>query len=333
MERKLKIALLLGGTSPEREVSKNTAKSILTALRELEHQVILVDPAYGLNQPVYEYDYFSEKDYTQITNRNYLEIINSSLFDDIDLAFLALHGRWGEDGIIQSLLEMRGIKYTGSKILTSSLAMDKAMTKVIIQHFGVPTPQWLIADISEQDYSHYPEKVKAQLGYPCVIKPNDQGSSVSLTICEKDEDVIPAILLALKYSDKALIERFIPGREITVAVLDGEALPVLEIVPKSGLYDYESKYTAGKSEYIVPAPMPEEVRNIIQEQAVKAFNAVGCKCYSRIDFRLTEQNKAYCLEINTLPGMTNLSLVPKAANAAGISFVELIDRIVKNAVK
>ncbi|MEW6652794.1 MAG: D-alanine--D-alanine ligase, partial [Bacteroidota bacterium] len=134
----MKIALLLGGTSPEREVSKNTAKSILTALRELEHQVILVDPAYGLNQPVYEYDYFSEKDYTQITNRNYLEIINSSLFDDIDLAFLALHGRWGEDGIIQSLLEMRGIKYTGSKILTSSLAMDKAMTKVIIQHFGVP---------------------------------------------------------------------------------------------------------------------------------------------------------------------------------------------------
>ncbi|KAF0151525.1 MAG: D-alanine--D-alanine ligase [Ignavibacteria bacterium] len=328
----MKIVLLLGGTSPEREVSKNTAKSILKALRELGQEVILVDPAYGLNQPNNEDDYFSEKNYSEPNNRNYLEIINSSLFDEVDLVFLALHGRWGEDGTIQSLLEMRGIKYTGSKILTSALAMDKAMTKVVIQHFGVSTPDWLVANISEQDYSAYPEKIRTQLGFPCVIKPNDQGSSVSLTICKKDEDVIPAIMLALRYSDKALIEKFIPGREITVAVLDGAALPILEIVPKSGLYDYESKYTAGKSEYIVPAPMPEEVSIEIQEQAVKAYNAVGCKCYSRIDFRLTENNKAYCLEINTLPGMTNLSLVPKAANAAGISFLELIDRIVKDAV-
>lgn len=329
----MKIALILGGTSPEREVSKKTSKSILGALRELGHEVIPVDPAYGLNQPKDENDFFAEKDFAELLNKNYLDIINSQLFDDIDLAFLALHGRWGEDGTIQSLLEMRGIKYTGSGILTSSLAMDKAMTKVVIQHFGVSTPSWIIADINEKDYSEYPQKIKNQFGYPCIIKPNDQGSSVSLTVCKSDADVIPAIKLALQFSDKALIEEFIPGRELTVAVLDGAALPILEIVPKSGLYDYESKYTSGKSEYIVPAPMPDEVRIDIQNQAVKAFNAVGCKCYSRIDFRLTKENKAFCLEINTLPGMTSLSLVPKAAAAAGISFLELIDRIVQNAVK
>ncbi|OGU66457.1 MAG: D-alanine--D-alanine ligase [Stygiobacter sp. RIFOXYC12_FULL_38_8] len=329
----MKIALLLGGTSPEREVSKKTSKSILGALRELGHEVIPIDPAYGLNQPKDENDFFAEKDYTELSNKNYIDIINSQLFDDIDLAFLALHGRWGEDGTIQSLLEMRGTKYTGSGILTSSLAMDKAMTKVVIQHFGVSTPSWIVADINEKDFLEYPQKIKNQFGYPCIIKPNDQGSSVSLTVCKFDADVIPAIKLALQFSDKALIEEFIPGRELTVAVLDGVALPILEIVPKGGLYDYESKYTSGKSEYIVPAPMPEEVRIDIQDQAVKAFNAVGCKCYSRIDFRLTEENKEYCLEINTLPGMTSLSLVPKAAAAAGISFVELIDRIVQNAVK
>lgn len=328
----MKIALLLGGTSPEREVSKKTSKSILSILRELGHEVILVDPAYGLNQPAKEEDFFSEKDFFELSNRNYLDIINSKLFDNIDLAFLALHGRWGEDGTIQSLLEMRGIKYTGSGILTSAVAMDKAMTKIVIQHFGVLTPEWLVADINEKDYTVYPQKVSKILGFPSVIKPNDQGSSVSLTICKQEEDVIPAIQLALQYSNKALIEKFIPGRELTVAVLDGKALPILEIVPKSGLYDYESKYTSGKSDYIVPAPMPKEVQFDIQEQAVKAFDAVGCKCYSRIDFRLTEENKAYCLEINTLPGMTNLSLVPKAANAAGISFLELIDRIVKDAL-
>ncbi len=328
----MKIALLLGGTSPEREVSKKTSKSVLSALTELGYHVTLVDPAYGLNQPTKEEDYFTEKDFCELSNRNYIDVINSNLFDDIDLAFLALHGRWGEDGTIQSLLDMRGIKYTGSGILTSAVAMDKAMTKIVIQHFGVSTPDWLVADISQKDFSDYPEKVLKLLGFPCVIKPNDQGSSVSLSICKKEEDVIPAIQLALQYSDKALIEKFIPGRELTVAVLDGKALPILEIVPKSGLYDYDSKYTSGKSEYIVPALIPEKVTVEIQEQAVKAFNAVGCKCYSRIDFRLTEENKAYCLEINTLPGMTNLSLVPKAANAAGISFLELIDRIVKDAI-
>lgn len=329
----MKIALILGGTSPEREVSKKTSKSILGALRELGHEVIPIDPAYGLNQPKDENEYFLEKDFAELSNKNYLDIINSQLFDDIDLAFLALHGRWGEDGTIQSLLEMQGTKYTGSGILTSSLAMDKTMTKIVIQHSGVSTPSWIIADINETDFSEYPQKIKNQFGYPCIIKPNDQGSSVSLTVCKSDADVIPAIKLALQFSDKALIEEFIPGRELTVAVLDGVALPILEIVPKSGLYDYESKYTSGKSEYIVPAPMPDEVRLDIQDQAVKAFKAVGCKCYSRIDFRLTTENKAFCLEINTLPGMTSLSLVPKAAAAAGISFVDLVDRIVQNAVK
>ena len=332
MNTNIKIALLLGGTSPEKEVSRNTAKSILKALRELGFQVIPMNPAYGINQPADEEKLFDTEEYAEPTNRKYIELINSKIFDDIDLAFLALHGKWGEDGTIQSLLELRGIKYTGSGVLSSSLAMDKAMTKVILQHSGVPTPAWIVVDQADKINYDISKKIGENLGYPCVIKPNDQGSTVGLTICKDETEVKSAIELALQFSDKALIEQYIPGRELTVAVLDEKALPILEIRPKNGFYDYENKYTAGRTEYIVPAEIPNEITIAIQEKALIAFKSVGCKTYSRIDFRLTDEGNSYCLEINTLPGMTSLSLVPKAAKAAGISFEELIARIVKNAI-
>lgn len=330
---KITVALLLGGTSPEREVSKNTAKSILTALRNLKYKVKVIDPAYGLNQPGDEALFFEQKDYSELSDRNYITAINSDLFDNVDLAFLALHGKSGEDGTVQSLLEMRGIKYTGSGVLCSALAMDKSMTKVMFQHFDVNTPRWFVVTKYDHDFKIIREKIKKFFGYPCIVKPNDQGSTVGLSICRGESEVEEAVLTALKFSKKALIEEYIPGRELTVAVLDSKALPVVEIKPKSGFYDYESKYTAGKSEYIVPAELPQSVAEHLQHQALLAFNSVGCECYSRIDFRLTEENISYCLEVNTLPGMTNTSLVPKAAKAAGISFEELIDRIVKNALR
>ncbi len=324
--KKLKVALLLGGISTEKEVSRNTAKSILSALRKLNYDVIPIDPALGLNQPKNEDDLFIEQSPENLSKRNYIEIINSSFFDDIDVAFLALHGQFGEDGIIQSLLELRGIKYTGSGVLTNALAMDKLMTKIVLEFHGVKTAEWVVAE-KKYDLNEIQKQVNEKLNYPCVVKPNDQGSSVGLTFCQNENQLKDAIDLALKFSNKALIEKYIQGRELTVAILEDKPLPVVEIKPKSGFYDYKSKYTSGMSEYICPAEIPNEVSLKLQEQALIAFKAVGCKTYSRIDFRLNEKNESYCLEINTLPGMTNFSLVPKAANAAGISFEQLIEKI------
>lgn len=328
----INVALLVGGISPEREVSKATGKSVLKALRELGYSVRVIDPAFGLNQPKDESAFFHEKDFTDISNRNQLEAINSTLLDDIDVAFIALHGIGGEDGIIQSMLEMRGIKYTGSKILPSALAMNKSMTKIMFMHFDVATPKWFLINRNENDFNLIREKIKKFFGYPCVIKSNDSGSSIGLTICRGDVEVENAVKLALKFSSSAIVEEYIAGRELTIAVLEQQALPVLEIKPVGGLYDYEHKYTSGKSEYIVPAEIPPKISEHLQHQALLAFNSVGCECYARIDFRLTKDYKSYCLEINTLPGMTNLSLVPKMAAAAGISFEELIDRIIKYAI-
>lgn len=326
------IALLLGGTSPEREISKLSGKSILKALYDLGYKVKVIDPAYGLSQPKEEEKFFDEKDYTTRSNRNYVEAINSTMFDDVDVAFLALHGKWGEDGTIQSLLELRGIKYTGSKILSSSLAMDKCMTKIMFQHFDVNTPRWFVVNNSEEDYDLIRIKIKKFFGYPCVIKPNDEGSTIGLTICRGDVEVPYAIKTAFKFSKKVLVEEYIAGHELTVAVLGQQALPVLEIKPKSGFYDYENKYTQGKTDYIVPAEIPQKIAEHLQHQALLAFNSVGCQSYARVDFRMTNDYKTYCLEVNTLPGMTSTSLVPKMANAAGISFEQLIDRIIKNSL-
>ncbi len=326
------VALLLGGTSPEKEVSKSTAKSVMKALCHLGYKVKLINPAYGLNQPKEEEKYFEENEYTDISNRNYVEVVNSTLFDDVDVAFIALHGKWGEDGTIQSLLELRGIKYTGSKILASSLAMDKCMAKVMFQHFDVATPRWFVVHQKENDFDLIRSKIKKFFGYPCIIKPNDQGSTIGLTVCRGDVEVEQAVKNALEFSNKALVEEYIAGRELTVAVIGQQVLPVLEIKPKSGFYDYTSKYTAGMTEYIIPAEIPPKIAEHLQHQALLAFNSVGCESYARVDFRLTKDYKTYCLEVNTLPGMTSTSLVPKMAKAAGIGFEELIDRIVKSAL-
>ncbi len=326
------VALLLGGTSPEKEVSKSTAKSILKALYDLGYKVKVINPAYGLNQPKEESKFFEEKEFTETSNRNYIEVINSTLFDDVDIAFLALHGRWGEDGTVQSLLEIRGIKYTGSKILASALAMNKYMSKIMFQHFDVTTPKWFVVRKGDNDFKLIREKIKKFFGYPCVIKPNDQGSTIGLTVCRGDVEVEKGINDALEFSNTALIEEYISGRELTVGIIGQQVLPVLEIKPKSGLYDYLSKYTSGMSEYEVPAAIPPKIAEHLQQQALLAYNSVGCESYARVDFRLTKDYKTYCLEVNTLPGMTNLSLVPKMAKAAGITFEELVDRIIKNSL-
>ena len=328
----IKIALLLGGTSPERNVSKSSGKSILEAIRRLGYEVRVIDPAYGINQPDNDEAFFAEKDYTELSNRNYVEVINSTYFDDIDLAFIALHGKWGEDGTIQSLLELRGIKYTGSGVLASSLSMDKAMSKIMFQHFSVKTPKWFLIKNNDSDYGLMKSKISKFFGYPCVVKPNDEGSTIGLSICKNENEIEPAVKKAFEYSKSVIIEEYIPGREMTVGVLGQQVLPVLEIKPKHDLYDYECKYTHGMSEYEVPATISKETAKHLQSQALLAFNSLGCSSYARVDFRLAENGETFCLEVNSLPGMTSTSLVPKMAKAIGISFDELIDQIIKNAL-
>ena len=325
---KPKIALLLGGTSPEKEVSKSSGASIYAALKNLGYETVLINPAYGANQPKDENEFFNKKDDKIISNRNYVEAINSKLLDDIDLAFIALHGKYGEDGTIQSLLELRGIKYTGSKILASSISMDKEMSKILFKHYKINTPKWFAVAKNNFGNEAIIKSINNEFGFPCVIKPNDQGSTVGVTICKKENDVSSAKKLAHQFSDKAIVEEYIPGREMTVTIVENKALPVLEIKPKHGVYDYECKYTSGMSEYIVPADIPKEVEQQLQSQALLAFNSLGCEVYSRIDFRLNEKFETYCLEVNTLPGMTSTSLVPKMAKAVGISFEQLIDKII-----
>jgi D-alanine-D-alanine ligase len=327
--KKLRIALIVGGTSTEREVSKSSGAAIYSALLSIGHEVILVDPGYGLKQPEDSADFFCSEDYSALSNRNYVEAINSKLFDGIDVAMLALHGKWGEDGTIQSLLELRGIKYTGSKVLSSSISMDKIMSKILFNHYKVSTPEWFSMNKGIVNPDALSKMINNSFGYPCVIKPNDQGSTVGLTVCKTPADIPQAIELAFNYSDKMLLERFIEGYELTVGILENKALPVLEIKPKHDLYDYECKYTSGMSEYIVPADIPGDAAKNLQELSLLAFNSLGCEIYGRVDFRLDREYKPYCLEVNTLPGMTATSLVPKMAKAIGIPFEDLIDRILR----
>lgn len=326
---KIKVALVLGGTSPERPVSKDTAKAIYGALINLGYDITLVDPAYGKNQPEKPEHFFAEEDFTKLSNRNYVEAINSKLFDEIDIAFIALHGKWGEDGTIQSLLELRGIKYTGSNVLSSSISMDKIMSKILFHHFDIPTPDWFSVRNETTNTKAVQDLIEKEFGYPCVIKPNDQGSTFGLSVCKSKDDVEEALQLSFKYSDKTIVEKYIPGHEMTVGILENKALPVLEIKPKSGLYDYEAKYEKGMSEYEVPAKIPKESEQQLLELGLKAFEALNCSGYGRVDFRMTDDYKVYCLEVNTLPGMTGTSLVPKMAKEIGIPFDELIDRIIK----
>ena len=333
MDKKLKVLLLLGGTSPEREVSKSTGKSVYTALTNLGYDVIVIDPAYGINQPLEVEEYFDEKDYAELSNENYLDAVNLVASTEFNVAFLALHGKYGEDGTIQSLLELKGIKYTGSKVLSSAIAMDKIMSKILFEEYHVPTPKWFHFKIDEYTSEEIDQMIERQFGYPAVIKPNDQGSTVGLTICKSSEQLNDAIHYAFEYSDRILVEEYIPGREITVAVIDDVALPVLEIRPKHGIYDYECKYTSGMSEYIVPADVPLGVSKSLQEIAVRACKSLRCEVYARVDFRLSPDNIVYALEVNTLPGMTSLSLVPKMAKTVGLSFEELVEKIINLSLK
>ncbi len=336
----MNIALLTGGLSSEREVSLSSGRGILKALRALGHKVSVIDPIFG-KELVDEELIFKDKvtkEYPTLekirvlqkeNSRKLLECAESELFNDIDLAFLGLHGKYGEDGKIQTLLELRGIKYTGSGIQSSCVAMDKDFSKIVFNRTGILTPDWIsVTNINDINFD---DCIK-RFGSPLVIKPNDEGSTVGLSIVDNKDDFIKGVNLALSYSEKVLIEKYIKGRELTVSIIDENAYPVIEIVPKEGFYDYEHKYSKGMSNYVCPALIPDSVSTKAKEMALAANKAIGCRVYSRVDFLMTESNDLYCLEVNTLPGMTELSLVPMAAKASGMDFNSLIDKIIRSSL-
>ena len=328
----MKVAVLMGGRSSEREISLRTGRGIAQALRNLGHDVTALDTATGKLLPAGEEEKalaLPAAEAAGLPARAEVSMASGAMLREADVVFIALHGGEGEDGTIQALLELAGRPYTGSGVMASAVAMNKAMSKRIFEHAGVPTPRWvLIAD------GRMPESIDLDAlgGLPIVVKPNAEGSTVGLSIVEDAAQLPEAIELAARYGPEVLVEEFIAGRELTVAVMGDEALPIVEIRPKSGFYDYESKYTAGKSEYFCPADLPEPVAAKVRELGIRAHQALGCAGVSRVDFRLDAKNESWCLEVNTVPGMTPTSLVPMAAKARGMTYDQVVQRMLELAV-
>ena len=304
MKELKKIIILSGGYSEEADVSRTSSKEIKKALNENGKNVILIDPA--------EFDSYSE----MILKINELKP---------DIVFNGLHGAEGEDGRIQALLTLNNIPFTGSTQRASAISMDKYISGILANYIKIKLPRRRLV---YKDYEYDFNPIIDHVGFPMVIKPNDSGSSVGISIINEESELEESLKYAFEYSEKAIIEQFIDGRELTVTILGKKALPVVEIIPNDGWYDYKNKYTKGKTIYEVPAKLNSDEVSIIQKQAMDVFTLFGCEIYGRVDFRYDGKD-FYFLEVNTLPGMTQLSLTPMAAKEAGISFKELLYKIIE----
>ena len=330
----MKIAVLFGGTSEERDVSIASAAQVIPALRGLGHEVVAIDTATGRLPPSAEQTLLTNGVAPEPPSRTALSHMresalalttNASDIRDVDVVFLALHGGAGEDGRVQAVLDLAGLAYTGSNHIASATAMDKDLSKRLFRAAGVPTADWLMAPVLAHDVSE-------TLGWPVVVKPNKQGSTVGLSVVRAAGELAPAIALADRFDSEVMVERFVPGRELTVGILDGEALPVGEIIPKGEIFDYEAKYQKGGAREVFPADLPQKAAKELQQLALRAHAALKLGVYSRIDFRMDPQGGFWCLEANSLPGMTAGSLLPQAARAAGIEFPKLVERICRAAL-
>jgi D-alanine-D-alanine ligase len=295
------IGVVMGGVSAEREVSIKSGKAVAEALRSLGYSVREVEVDAGVADQLRE--------------------------SRIDVAFLTLHGGWGEDGRVQALCEMLRINYTGSGVLASGLAMNKPQAKAIFVQNKIPTPAYCPALSRSFVFDQMNFRV------PLVVKPSAEGSTVGVTIVKSEDEFDEALNLARRYDDTPMAEEYIPGREITAGVLAGQPLGVVEIVPRQGFYDYDHKYTKGAAEYIAPAELTQEMTERVRALAAAAYGALGCRGASRVDFRLDEERGPFVLEVNTIPGMTPLSLLPMSADVMGINFSELCERMLKSAVE
>lgn len=298
--RRRKIAVLYGGGSSEREVSLRTGQAALSALTRCGYNVVGIDADRNLAA----------------------ELIAAGA----EVVFIALHGRHGEDGTVQGLLEILDLPYTGSGVRASSMAMDKVTTKRLLLQQGISTPDFCVYRAGD-DVNTFCQQVQH---WPVIAKPAHEGSTIGVTIAHGYDELAKGLQNGLAYDRTILVEEFIQGAEATVSVLNGKALPVIQVVPKSGFYDFSSKYTAGQTEYLLPAPFPVRLYKELQETAAAAVAALDCQGAARVDFMIKDE-KAYCLEVNTIPGMTETSLLPKAAAHAGIEFDELVQRILESA--
>lgn len=300
--KKKKIGVLLGGLSREREISLRTGKAIRKALVEKGYQACCIDVG--------------------------RDIAERLVKEKIEVAFIALHGRYGEDGTIQGMLELMGIPYTGSGVLASALCLHKIMAKKILLQENIPTPPF--ESLRRESFEREGAQ-KISLPLPLVVKPAREGSTIGISIVKKEEELLPALKVAGKYDEEILLESYMKGKEITVGILNDLPLPIIEIAPKTGFYDYHSKYTKGETEYIIPARISREKYLYAQEISLKAFRALGCSSCARVDLMTDEEGNPFIIDVNTMPGMTETSLLPKAAEYAGISFGELAEQILLSA--
>lgn len=298
--RKKKIGVLAGGWSVEREVSLRTGQAALTALQARGYQAQLIDPQHQLPQQLQA--------------------------AGIDIAFIALHGQGGEDGTVQGLLEVMRVPYTGSGVLASSMAMDKIITKQLLLYHGLPTPAFDYVRPGET-----PEDLLRRCQrLPIVVKPAREGSTFGISIVRTREELVAGVATAGNLNGALMVEDYIDGDELTVSVVNGRVLPVIQIVAPGGFYDYQAKYVSGTTKYLVPAPLPVKMTVKVQDVALRAWHALGCRGAARVDFMVANED-LYCIEVNTIPGMTATSLLPKAAAAAGIPFEDLVEMILLDA--
>ena len=340
----MKIVVLAGGLSTERDVSFSSGSMVYKALKQNGHKAILLDVYLGYEEEtegIFEKDIDWAAEIGVVTEKNPdLEAVKKlrkdggrnffgpnviSLCQEADVVFLALHGENGENGKVQAALDLMGVRYTGTDYLSSAICMDKGLTKDMFALFGVPTPAGIKLKKAEAD----PETVP----FPCVVKACCGGSSVGVAMANNAEEYAAAKAEAFKYDDEVVIEQYIKGREFSVGVMDGKALPVIEIAPLQGFYDYKNKYQAGSAVETCPAVLSEEKTKEMQGYAEKAFQILRLKNYARMDFMMSEAEEIFCLEANTLPGMTPTSLLPQEAAAAGISFGQLCEMIVEAALR
>ena len=342
----MNILVLAGGYSPERDVSLTSGTLIANALMKEGHNVCLADVYLGVDDSKVSASAFTQEPLEpyqvktsvpdlaalKASSGNGEALIGNGIIELCKLAdavFLALHGAMGENGQLQATLDNFGIRYTGSGYVGSLLAMDKDLSKKIFRDAGVRTPDWVYASAAKYDVC----EIENKIGYPCVVKPCSCGSSVGISIVDDRNGLIAALAEAAKYEDSVLVEKKIEGRELTVGILDGEVLPAIEIIPTEGFYDYKNKYQAGKTVELCPAPIDDEIKSALSEQTMLAFSALRLAGYSRFDYIVDEHKQPWCLEANTLPGMTPTSLLPQMAAANGMSYGELCCKIVELAMK
>lgn len=353
----MKVVVLAGGISPERDVSLSSGRMIYQALKGKGHQTVLLDVYLGYNAyPGYaggkaaavfdlEEDWSREIGAVAAENpdiarikamrpdgeKNFFGPNVIAICQAADVVFIALHGESGENGKIQACFDLMGITYTGTDYISSALSMDKGLAKELFRYHGIPTPAGISLKKNElqKDKFTYQDK----LVYPCIVKANNGGSSVGVCIANNEMEFAAALAEASAYDDEVIVEQFIKGREFSVGVMDGKALPVIEIAPLQGFYDYKNKYQAGSAIETCPAHLLPEKALEMQQCAEKVFRVLRMKSYARMDFMMNEDGEIFCLEANTLPGMTPTSLLPQEAAAAGMTFPELCEKIMASALK